>query len=232
MAETAGNYLVISDLQIPFEASRSLEFSKYCKRHFSVPDENVLCVGDEVDQLFGGMYRKDPDGTHTANSEIRESKEKIREWACAFPNMRIANSNHGNRWKRKAFESEIPSTMMRRYQEVLEIPEGWRYADRWTIQTDHPFMMKHGMDLGGKTPYRLAAEMGSISVLFGHLHSSAGIAYVATSDKKIWAMNTGCLIDIESYVFAYNRDDRWKPTLGLGVVLNKGRMPIWVPYEY
>ena len=49
--EDMANCLIISDLQIPFENKKSLEFCVYLKKHFGVADENCFCVGDETNTL-------------------------------------------------------------------------------------------------------------------------------------------------------------------------------------
>lgn len=226
------NYLCLPDTQLPFEAEHALKFCIYLKKHFKIPDENILHVGDECDMLHGGNYPKDPDGHYSPTSEIKAAKEKLRAWIKAFPAMRIAISNHGMRWAKKASLAEIPSQMIRAYQDILELPDTWKYQYQWLIKgSKKDFILKHGLDLSGKTPYRTAAEVGTISTVFGHLHSSAGICHVKTNEKNIWAMNVGCLIDVESYAFKYERDHRFKPTLGAGVILNGGTTPIWIPYE-
>lgn len=224
------NYLIISDLQIPFENEAALRFCLYLKKHFKIADENVYNVGDEVDQLHGGMYPKDPNGTHTPSSEIRVARERFQEWGSHFPLMKLAVSNHGMRWIKKASAAEIPSQMIRAYQEVLDSPPGWRWQDKWRVEASKkPFLIKHGLDCSGKTPYRGAAEIGTTSVAFGHLHSSAGLCHVKTNDKDIWAMNVGCLIDPEAYAFKYEKENKFKPNLGAGLVLDGGKFPIWVP---
>jgi hypothetical protein len=48
---------------------------------------------------------------------------------------------------------------------------------------------------------------------------------------SIWAANSGCLIDVEAYVFNYGKESRFKPTLGCSVVIDDGRTPIFIPYE-
>lgn len=224
-------WLILSDMQWPFEAKNSLEFCLYVQKHFKIPIENILCVGDEVDELHGGMYPKDPDGHHTANSEITACQQRFEEWGKYFPYMRLAISNHGMRWAKKAAAAEIPSQMLRTYQEVMHAPPGWKWADSWRIDAKHPFMMFHGMHLGGKTPYRQSAEIASISTVFGHLHSSAGVCWVNTHEKSVWSMNCGSLIDVEAYAFKYGKDAKFKPCLGVGVVLDDGLWPIFVPYS-
>jgi hypothetical protein len=222
---------VISDLQIPFEASKALSFCVHIKRHFKIPDANVLNVGDEVDQLHGGQYPKDPNGTHTADSEIRTARDKLREWAMYFPQMKLAISNHGMRWIKKAAAAEIPSQMMRAYQEVLDLPKRWVWQEQWVFKTKHPFRMIHGMGYSGMNGHRTAALDGGISTVIGHLHSHAGISYITTSHQKIWGMNSGCLIDASAYAFSYGKDSRFKPCLGAAVILDSGKTPVWIPYE-
>lgn len=225
-------YLVISDTQMPFEALTALEYCYYIKQHFGIPNENVLHVGDEVDEYFGSLYKKDPDATHTPTSEIKETKDKIKRWASLFPLMRICESNHGMRWAKRAAEAEIPSQMMRRYQDVLETPLGWRWQRVWHINASKkPFIMKHGMEYSGVNAYRNAAIAEGKSVVFGHLHSSAGIAHVKTDGLDVWGMNVGCLIDVDAYAFHYGKYNKFKPNLGVGVILDGGTTPIWLPYS-
>lgn len=173
-----------------------------------------------------------PDSPHTANSEIKAAKIALKEWVAVFPKMLVCTSNHGMRWIRKAANADIPSQMIRAYQDVLELPDTWRYADEWTIPTPHPFKIVHGMQFGGQTPYRKAAEISDMSVAFGHLHSSQGICHIMTYDnKKRWAFNVGCLIDIDGFAFQYGKYNKFKPNLGAGVVFNGGTTPIWIPLD-
>lgn len=224
-------WLAVSDLQIPFEAEHALTFVQEVQREFKIPRDNILCVGDEVDHYFGSQYQKYVDGNYTAGQEIEASKEKLKAWYRAFPRMRLANSNHGQRWAKRAVEAEIPSQMIKAYQEVLEAPEGWRWADEWRIDEAHPFKMIHGMGYGGMYAYRHAPLDQGISTLFGHLHANAGVSHIVTKSQRIWGMNVGCLIEPDAYAFHYGKDNRFKPWLGLGVILDDGRTPILIPYD-
>lgn len=223
--------LIISDLQIPFVHEKALDFALFVQKEFKIDNDNILCVGDEVDHYFGSLYKKDCNASHTPNSEIAESKRMLKEWFKAFPNMWLAESNHGMRWAKKAADAEIPSQMLRKYQEVLETPETWRWAPQWMIKTPKErYILKHGLDCSGKTPSRQQAEIMSISSVFGHLHSTPCVSYVRTGDKQVWSMCVSCMINRDDYAFAYGKDQRFKPVLTLGVVLDNGRMPILVPY--
>lgn len=193
----------------------------------------MLCVGDETDSYFGSQYEKSVDEDFSALKEIEISRDKLRRWVHAFPEMKVATSNHGMRWAKKAAAAQIPSQMIRAYQDVLELPPSWQYRDRWIIKAKHPFQMIHGLGYSGQYPYKQAAIHEELSTVFGHLHSSAGIAYIHSADGKMrrWGFNTGSLIDVSAFAFHYGRDNRFKPNLGAGVILNGGSTPLWVPYE-
>lgn len=223
--------MFVSDLQIPFEAKRALDFASYVKRHFKIPDEGCFNVGDETDQYFASMYKKSPEARHTPNSELGESIQKLKEWQVRFPQMKFALSNHGQRWLRKATEAEIPSQMLRRYEDIIGAPPGWRWAKHWRINTKRPMLVEHGDDWGGQFPHVAAALHNGCSTIIGHHHAKAGVEHIRTSGLKIFGMVTGCLIDWNQYAFEYSRGAKFKPQIGLGVVIDNGALPIWLPME-
>jgi len=234
MAKTLDRYLFISDLQIPFEAANALKFVQAVAKDFNIPTNtqgSIYNVGDEVDHYFGGQWAKSIDGHHTALSEIETTKDRLKAWYQAFPFMRLAVSNHGLRWARKAFEAEIPSQMLIPYQKIINAPKTWVWRDRWDIFCKHPIQMIHGMGYSGQNGHRNAAIDAGMNTVIGHLHSHAGISYIKTGGRQIWGFNTGCLIDEHAYAFEYGKHNRQKPVLGVGVVVDSGLTPIFIPYE-
>lgn len=225
------NYLLISDLQGPFHHSDSFHFLKGLKKEYRVSDHNVICVGDEIDAYYGSLYDKSPDAPITANEEILRTHEFVRKLAGLFPEMRICNSNHQQRWLKKFISAQIPSQLMRDYREIIGAPIGWKWADTWTIKTKHPFMVQHGHGFSGKDGHRNAALLNGMSTAIGHLHSYAAIDYIRTNKLSYWAFNVGSLIANESFAFEYNRSDKFKPCIGAGLVLDHGRVPLWIPLE-
>lgn len=225
-------YLVISDLQIPFQAAKALSFVKAVAKEFKIPKENILCVGDEVDSYFGSMYAKSPNISYSASQEIKETKEEVRRWADAFPIMRLCTSNHGQRWVKKLEACEIPSQLIRPYREIIGAPRTWQYRDEWIIKTKYPFRLIHGVGYSGINGARNAAIDANMSTVIGHLHSFASINYLALMgrDQQIWSMNCGSLIDSEAFAFNYSKYNRQKATLSIGVVLDGGARPVLIPY--
>jgi hypothetical protein len=165
--------------------------------------------------------------------EIEIVREKIKEWAKVFPEMKLCSSNHGLRWIRKAFDAELPSAALKDYKELYEIPKEWVYKDEWRFKDlPHPFRMIHGQGYSGKDGHRNAAMDGGISTIIGHLHSFAAIDHIRTlKGFSIWAANAGCLIDIESFAFDYGKYNRNSPCLGAITIHDGGRMPIFHPME-
>lgn len=225
-------YLVISDLQIPFQAAKALSFVKSVAKEFNIDKQNILCVGDEVDSYFGSMYAKSPNISYSASQEIKDTKDEIRRWADAFPIMRLCTSNHGQRWVKKLEACEIPSQLIRPYREIIGAPRTWQYRDEWVIRTKHPFRMIHGCGYGGANGAKNAVIDSKISTVIGHLHSHAGISYVHTmgSNGTLWGFNTGCLVSVDSFAFNYGLFNRHKPILGIGVILDDGLRPVFIPY--
>lgn len=227
-------FLVISDLQIPFEHEKALQFCTYLKKHFNVPNENVLNVGDETDCYHGGQWPKNPDGSFSAVGELNIAKEKLKHWFAEFPLMKLAISNHGMRWVRKASAAEIPSQLLRSYAEIFEMPDGWQWKNEWLFKDlKYPFRMIHGTEYSGKDGARNAAMDAKISTVIGHIHAHAGIAHIKSlgMEQRIFGMNVGCMIDVDQYAFEYEKRNRVKPTLGCGVIFNSGKTPIFLPFE-
>lgn len=225
-------FLFISDLQIPFEAEHALAFCRDVQREFKIPSENIYNVGDELDLYHGSLHKKDPDANLTPGQELLLSKKKLKEWYKAFPEMKLAISNHGLRWLRKAFDADIPSQVLRSYRDLIDAPRGWSWKERWVIDGGRTKMlMIHGMGYSGQAGHRNAAIDSGMNTIIGHLHSNAGISYINTEDRRIYGMNVGSLIDINAFAFKYGKYSRNKPVLTVGVVLDGGLTPILIPYE-
>lgn len=224
-------YLIISDLQIPFHHKRALEFCIYLKSHFKIPDENVYNVGDELDCYWGGLWEKSVEASHTPNSELEESVDELKRWYSAFPKMKLCLSNHGSRWMRKASAAQIPQVMLRRYEDIIEAPDGWEWKKNWVVESKKRFMVEHGDDWGGQFPHKNAAIHNSISTVVGHHHSIASISHIKTVGIDVYGFATGSLIDFDAYAFQYARRFKFKPCIGTGVILDGGHLPIWIPLK-
>lgn len=227
MGEAISNYLIISDLQIPFEHPKALAFCKDVQKDFKIPKENILCVGDEVDQYYGSRYNKDPDVLDfTPRKELLVARERIAEWVATFPVMRLCVSNHGLRWLSKAHDAQIPSELLIPYKKLFNMPRGWQFREEWLFKEKHPFRMIHGMGYSGVMGARNAAIDGRVSTVIGHLHSHAGVHFINNGAGTIWGLNAGSLIDEGAFAFKYSKYTRFKSIISCAVVLDGGKHPV------
>lgn len=224
------NWLAISDTQNPFEHPQAFEFCRYLKRHYKIKDENVIHLGDEVDQYWGGLYKKSPNMLHTPTQELQSARESLRKWYDLFPQMMLCESNHGTRWIRKALDAEIPSELLRQHREILDCPPGWRWQKKWVIEgSKKRFIAEHGDDWGGANCHVQAAMYNGVSTIIGHHHSKAEITFINTGMQKLWACVSGCLIDFDQYAFEYARRYKLKPVIGTTVITHGGAVPFFHP---
>ena len=213
--------LVIPDLQIPYEHKDALSFMRYVSDAFA-PDE-VVCIGDEVDQMALSRFDPDPEADG-AGPELRKAINKLKKWYEVFPHVKVCTSNHTGRVQKKAFHAGIPEAYMRPIREWMEAPEGWEWRDNWEIDG---VRYEHGDNQGGMYAARNLAIRNRQSTVIGHHHSHGAVFYVANDNEMIFGLNSGCLIDINAIAFKYARGSAFKPTLGCGVIVEG--VPYFIP---
>lgn len=209
--------LVIPDCQLPFEHPRALEFLQRTQEQYKCND--VICVGDEVDQAAMSKYPKDPNGM-SAGDELAKVRKHLKPWIEAFPKLRICESNHRQRLYKRAFEAGIPEQYLADTHTYLDVPRTWKWAFQ---HKQDDVIYEHG-DRG--KPVALLDANGA-STVFGHHHTEGGIWYVTREHYSRFSMNVGSLIDINAYAFKYAVLAKRKPVLSCGVVLDG--LPILVP---
>lgn len=215
--------LCIPDTQFPFHHKDTFEFLKAVKKKYK--PTQVVHMGDEVDfHCIGSRWPSNPDGLYSPAGELAAAVKCMHQLYEIFPVAKVCVSNHTIRPLKKAFESGIPKAFLRDYHEFLDAPEGWTWADSWIIDE---IKFEHGEGVSGQYAATKAASQNMRSTVIGHIHSYAGIQYVACHDRLIFGFNTGCLIDRNKYAFAYGKAMRVKPILGCGVITDG--VPHFIP---
>lgn len=209
------------DTHIPFEHKDAFEFLKFVKKTYS-PDV-VVNLGDEIDFHALSNYDTDPDGM-SAGDELKKAIEHLQPYYHLFPNVKVCTSNHTARPFRKAFKFGIPRAFIRDYAEFLEAPTGWRWADKHEVDG---VIYEHGEGQSGSMGALKAAVANMCSTVIGHLHSDAGIQYLANDKHLIFGFNSGCLLDRHSYAAAYGKHMKKKPILGVGLI--DSGVPTFIP---
>jgi hypothetical protein len=213
--------LVIPDLQIPYEHPDALKFIMAVEE-LVVPHE-VVCIGDEVDQMALSTFDADPDADG-AGPELRKALKSLKKWYDRFPEVKVCTSNHTGRVQKAAFRAGIPEAYMKSVNEWMSAPEGWVWEDSHEIDG---VRYEHGDAQGGMYAARNISIRNRQSTVIGHHHSHGAVFYIANETETIFGMNVGCLIDTKAIAFKYARLSAFKPTLGCGVV-DHG-VPMFVP---
>lgn len=196
--KTYDHYLIISDLQMPYHNPQALDFCRRVKFDYSIPTENVLCVGDEFDFYWLSRFDKSPDAEHSPLGELEAAKTEVQRWAAVFPFMRICESNHVyGRLKGAASRAGLASPWIRSTREVFGLPETWVYSQFWKVEASKmPFRVEHGhMRPGGHSGLRNRPTNRGISTAWGHEHAEPATIHVDTAGgQKVWGMRTGSLL--------------------------------------
>lgn len=221
LTEGKETVFVIPDLQCPFEHPDAVEFMRAVARKNK--PTRIVCIGDSMDQHALSRWATDPDGLGPRD-EYEQAIEHLRPVYKLFPEAIEVASNHNERIAKRAYEAAIPSVFLRDYSQIMQYPPGWHLEQYVEIEG---VLYEHGNTQGGMYAARNIAYHNGQSTVIGHHHSHAGVQYIASRKKMWWGMNVGCLIDVDAYAFRYSKEQKFKPTLGCGVVIRG--VPYFVP---
>jgi hypothetical protein len=121
-----GNFLVISDLHIPYHHPASFDFLE--KVHYEYSCDFVLNVGDVVDNHSGSYHESEPDAMG-AEEEYEATKVAIQDLQDLFPVMTITKGNHCMIPQRKAKSAGLPATMVGDFNQLYDLNDGWDWVD-------------------------------------------------------------------------------------------------------
>ena len=206
------NTLVIGDTHEPFCIKGYLEFCKRIYKYYKC--ERVVHIGDLVDNHAISYHEHDPNGW-SPEHEMRETDKKLKRWFKAFPEVYICIGNHDNLVDRKGKTVGLPRRCFRPFREMWNLPDTWHDAFSWEFDG---VLYIHGTGYSGKQGHIMAAFDNRMSTVTGHLHSVAGVEYLANSKSLIFGMGVGCGIDAKKYAFEYGKGFRRKPIVSCGVV--------------
>lgn len=215
--------LIISDMHLPYTVKGLIPFLQGLKDKYN--PTRVICIGDELDYHYNSFHDTDPD-LLGARCELDRALATIQELHAMFPQMDLLDSNHGSMVYRKAKHHGIPRHHLKSYNEVLGVGKGWVWSEDLTLKLPNgkPVYFHHGKTADG---IRMSQTMG-MSTVQGHHHNEFSIRYWANSLDLYFSLQVGCLIDNESYAFAYNNVNLKKPIIGCALIINS--IPILEAY--
>lgn len=208
---------VFGDTHIPFDHPNYLQFLKDIFKRYNVG--SIVCMGDLVDNHALSRFQSEP-CARGAYDELDESIKRVKEYAKAFPKVKMCKGNHDLIPERQAATVGIGSRYLKSFSELLEIPKTWEIEEEFIIDN---VLYKHGLNCLGKDGAINAAILERMSTVIGHTHSFAGCKYSANKRDIIFGLNSGCGIEIGKYAFAYGKHAKYRPLLGCGIIFNDAR---------
>lgn len=220
--EDNSRILFISDLHIPYHHPDSFDFLRYLKDKYK--PTRVICLGDELDKHSLSYHESDPD-LYSAGHELEVSIAFIQELEEIFPKMDILESNHGSLVWRKAKTNGIPKHYIKSYNDVLGVGKDWQWHFDLTLNLPDGTQcyVHHGK---ASDVLKLSQQMG-MSAVQGHYHTDLGARFWANPNGLYFGMQCGCLIDRESYAFAYSNVNIKKQLIGTGLIIDS--LPVIEP---
>lgn len=217
--------LVIPDLHAPYHHPDTLDFLSAVSDAFDV--DSVVSLGDETDKHAMSFHDSDPN-LDSAGKELEQARKFLFCLHELFPAMKVCHSNHGSMLYRKANSHGIPIQYLKTYREVL-FPNGggeqwdWAYSHVLDLPNGEQVLFKH--QPAGSAILDAAHE--GMNLVVGHLHGKFNIEFAKSAHRQYWAVQGGCLIDNDSLAFAYGKESKNKPILGVTVILDS--IPTLIP---
>lgn len=166
--------LVFSCLQAPFHHPDALAFLSAVKASYQ-PDF-VVCAGDEADLSFLKKQYMSSDSL-SPKEELRKTQEFMKSLFELFPRAICLTSNHVDaRIGYSATQGNIPTVMLRTWQDIIEAPDGWTWRD-YLIMRNWLFEHGHSVPKGSRASIDedVTKRFGrAMSVMKGHFHSEFG----------------------------------------------------------
>ncbi len=220
---------VFSDIQAPFHHPDSVEFFYNVWDYFDCDME--VFIGDMVDYHAISAWGKDPDGLDVSR-EMQLASTTIEQLYTVWPNAKVCLGNHDERPQRLAYKAGLSVAHIRTFNETFGTPNWhWKMSFLQQAMDGTETMYVHGNGKGGNTAALNMAKDNWCNVVMGHIHTNGCINYHNNRKASIYGMNVGCMLKLDSYAFSYARHHTKKPILGMGVTLDYGKTPLFIPYD-
>lgn len=210
--------MAIPDLHCPFEHPDALAFLKAVRD--KIKPDYIVNLGDEIDAHAFSRFPHDPDG-YSAGHELSEAVKHLLPFYLEFPEVLVCESNHTVRGHKKAFEAGLPAAFMVHISKVLNAPDGWVWKSRHEIDD---VLYIHGEGKSGFNAHIQFMRAYKRSVVIGHIHSYAAVSH----EGNLFAVNSGCLIDVDAYCFKYAKHMPIPVNLGCSIISN-GKKAAFIP---
>jgi len=208
------NVLIIGDVHVPFDLPGYLEFCVEQYKRWNCTW--VIFSGDLVDFYNFSRFERDPDAL-SPSDELDQVKEGIKRWYEAFPKADVCIGNHDIRVAKRAFSAGLPRRLIVSLQDLLDVP-GWNFREKFYYDGIKYIHGDRGSAEGNMKKHL-------VSIVQGHMHPQAYVKWQQGETRNMFAMQIGCGIDARKVAFDYAKD-QIVPVIGVGVILDHGKIPL------
>ena len=206
--------LCIPDLHEPCSRPGALEFCKDLRKQYKT--DTTVFIGDVTDWHSISFHAHHPE-MPGPKDEFELAFNCLKKWHKAFPKSTVCLGNHDRRIVRLAESVNIPSRFIRGYGEVWET-KGWDWIHEIIIDD---VLYSHGEGTGSSMypAYNKMKKMG-MSCVLGHFHSAGGVKWLVNPLRRMFGLDTGCLINDKAMAFAYGKFAVTRSVLSAAVIID------------
>ena len=210
------NVLFIADLHAPWILDGYLEWCKQEQEKYQC--KIVIFSGDIIDSGAWNYHEHDPDGLGVMD-ELIAAKTQLKTAYKLFPEAISLYGNHDLLISRKAKTAGLSQSFLRDLGDVLEAPKKWKFVHEYTKDN-----VKY---IHGSTgdAFKRAVESRT-STCQGHLHSKTFVQWSVSEKDAIFGLQVGAGFNRNKYAFDYAKPFPKKPVISLGLILEKGTIPM------
>lgn len=215
---------VISDLHLPFSDIKYLDWLIETFKKWNVT--KIVCLGDAVDNHTISVHATSPDAMGTL-TEYKKALDILSKYYKVFPYVKYCIGNHCSRIIKKAAVNGIPSEFLKSFRDLYNVPKTWDIADKHIINN---VLYTHGTQFASRNAITSVTSITHKSTVLGHSHTQGGVFYTNSGFDELFCMYCGCLLNESSYAFNYAKDNKYKPVLGCGIVVDETEA-YFIPYK-
>ncbi len=206
--------LVIPDLHEPVSRKGALNFCRDLRRKYKT--NHTIFIGDVTDWHSISFHTHHPE-MPGPKDEYDLAYRCIQKWHKAFPKADVILGNHDRRVIRLAETVNIPAKFLRDYKDIWKTPT-WNWVDE-VIYDEVYYTHGDGSGSGLYPAFNLVRKMG-ISCVLGHHHSAGGVKWLVNPLRRMFGLDTGCLIDDKAMAFAYSARTKIRSVMSAAVVID------------
>lgn len=233
-----GNYVVLSDIQAPYEDRRTVAL--VTKFVYEYQPDGLLCVGDEADSPEVSRWNKNSAGEYadTFEAGLVRAYDVLAGFRDSLPSgtpFHVMRSNHSDRLRKyiARYSPALARTSWSRYERIMgfdcpplladrDQPLGITYHNS-PLNFARGWLMMHGDEAGlnqtaGGTALGLAKKTG-LSVVCGHTHKAGiqhmNLAHSGRVTQQLVGFEVGHMMDMKQAGYLGFGGANWQQAFGI-----------------